>query len=954
MLTSRMPRVILTLVFLFAPAPLFAQRATTGTITGTILDSSGAALPGVAVTARSPEALGQANAVTDDSGLYRLPNLAPATYEVKAELSGFQTMIRTATVRLNAVLDVDFTLNVGSLSEAVTVTGDTAIVDPERAGLSVNISNAQLTSVPVTTNRRFQDAWLTVPGVAINPATLELTGSERRTSLDGADVTDPYGGDIFAVNINYDAVQEIEVKALGAEAADGSSMVGQFMNIVTKSGGNTFHGSAAFFVIPENFNTSNVTGIAANKRQDYQPDMTLGGPILRNKIWFFGSYRRVQRDQTFNNAPVPVQARGNLWFAKVTSQLSNNHRLQVTVQYDRVIQENAVIRGSVAPGRSIGSTSSGLSSATMQITNPSAFGTLVKGGPLASFNYNWVVSSNTVFQFVGSFMFNKPNDYIPNEGQALQPTKVIQSNPSGNILGSLTTIAQEGGFGGIDTSHRSMTYLSPSLTFTTNHFGSHEFRTGGDLYPNIENKTSTTVAPVEFYFRPPGTTGNQDVLFERDTLRSLDGTSSSIANKAYEHHYAMYFQDRWNPGPHVSIKAGVRLETNRVYTADREKVLGGLLAPGVPTNVSDEEFHQWVTMPNFGIAFNAGKFGVFRGTANRGYEWLDLGGGDGTSHAPYVLATDIARANPRTSTTLNQALPGGFPLGLNFGGFPDDSIHNGRTYVNEFSGSWEHRLPRNSSFNTTFVWRRNWDYQSGDDLNVIRDPKTGALLGRPFPQYDTIRDTYNPNYTWQQQRSLQFLYTKNFSGRWGINASYSYILAQTFRTRWNPTSDTLQFYGISPEDVTSSRTAPRNHGRVSTFVKLPFDVTFSAFYIYTGPNRSNIMTGAFALNATAPTVTLSNGRVVSDPFFNIAYPRARKNDADMLVADDSHLVNLRLAKDIAFPGGRRLTLSGDVFNLFNVSASTGFLSADERSANFGIRTNYVPARVGQLGLRLAF
>ena len=432
-------------------------------------------------------------------------------------------------------------------------------------------------------------------------------------------------------------------------------------------------------------------------------------------------------------------------------------------------------------------------------------------------------------------MFNKPNDYLPNGNTGLVPTKVIQSNPTGNILGSLTTIAQEGGFGAIDTSHRSMIYLSPSMTVVANRLGAHEFRGGADLYPNIENDTSTQASPVEWYFRPPGTTGSQDVLFERDTLRSIDGSSSSVANKAYEHAYGAYFQDRWKPSSKVSIKAGVRVENNRIFTQDREKVLGGLLPPGVPTNISDEEFHQWVTMPNFGIAYNADRWGVFRGTANRGYEWLDLGGGDGTSHAPYVLATDIARANPRTSPTLNQLLPGGFPIGLNFGGTADDRIHNGRTYVNEFSGSWEHRLPRSSSFTTTFVLRRNWDYQSGDDLNVIRDPVTGALIGRPFPQYDTIRNTYNPNYTWQEQRSLQFLFTRNFIGGWGMNANYSYIMASTFRTRWNPTSDQLQFYGISPEDVTSQRTAPRNHGRVSTFVKLPFDMTFSAFYIYTGP-----------------------------------------------------------------------------------------------------------------------
>ena len=88
-------------------------------------------------------------------------------------------------------------------------------------------------------------------------------------------------------------------------------------------------------------------------------------------------------------------------------------------------------------------------------------------------------------------------------------------------------------------------------------------------------------------------------------------------------------------------------------------------------------------------------------------------------------------------------------------------------------------------------------------------------------------------------------------------------------------------------------------------------------------------------------------------FFNVAYPRARVYDVDMLTADDSHLVNIRLAKDFEF-GPRRLTLSGDVFNLFNVSASTGVLSADVRSSNFAVPTNYVPPRVGQLGLRLTF
>src|SRR5262252_3042440 len=274
--------VVLLAVIVGMPSVAFAQRTTTGTVIGKIVDTSGAVLPGVSVQLTSPDALGQFSGVTDGQGVYRVTNLPPGDYEIRAELSGFGTVIRKAPVRLNGVTEVDFTLSVGTVAETVNVTAESPIVDPERAGLSVNINNQALTTVPVTTNRRFQDAWLVVPGVAVNPATQELTGSERRTSLDGADVTDPYGGDIFAVNLNYDAIQDVEVKALGSEASDGSSMVGQYMNIVTKSGGNEFHGSAALFAIPQRFNGTNVQGIPANQRQDFQPDLTLGGPIKRD------------------------------------------------------------------------------------------------------------------------------------------------------------------------------------------------------------------------------------------------------------------------------------------------------------------------------------------------------------------------------------------------------------------------------------------------------------------------------------------------------------------------------------------------------------------------------------------------------------------------------------------------------------------------------------------------
>jgi hypothetical protein len=93
---------------------------------------------------------------------------------------------------------------------------------------------------------------------------------------------------------------------------------------------------------------------------------------------------------------------------------------------------------------------------------------------------------------------------------------------------------------------------------------------------------------------------------------------------------------------------------------------------------------------------------------------------------------------------------------------------------------------------------------------------------------------------------------------------------------------------------------------------------------------------------------------VADPFFNPAFPRARRRDVDMLASDNSHLFNFRVQKSFTLARTRRIELSGDIFNLFNSDASIGFLSTDDRASNFGALSNYVPARVGQVGARIVF
>jgi hypothetical protein len=243
-------------------------------------------------------------------------------------------------------------------------------------------------------------------------------------------------------------------------------------------------------------------------------------------------------------------------------------------------------------------------------------------------------------------------------------------------------------------------------------------------------------------------------------------------------------------------------------------------------------------------------------------------------------------------------------------------------------------------------------------MNIIRDPATGAFLGRPFPAFDAVLRTYAPNYTFQDFRSLQFLYTKNFGQRWGMNANYWYGLHQVVRQQFNPTRDILQYLGFTPEGETNTWQTPRHQARVSSFLRLPYGVMVSGVYSFTQGPRSDVLTGNFPLNSSAPTIVLSNGRTVTDPFYTgtagNAFPRAGKRGVDMIAADNVHLLNVRAQKAFEFGSNRKVEFTADAFNLFNSDAAFGFLSADARSANFAVKTNFVQPRVGQLGVRVVF
>ncbi len=240
MLSVRVLRTFL-LLFLISPAiPASAQQ--TGTIAGKVLDSGGAVLPGVTVEARSNVLPAPRVATTEANGEYRMPALAPGTYTLTFVLSGMQTVTRQAEVQLAQETVVDATLGVAGVTEAVTVTATTSLIERDSASLKSGVSNEQIMALPV--GQEYRDLLKLIPGVqytqdAVRGPSAGGSGQDNVYLFDGANVTLPLFGTLSAEPASHDIAQVTTIRG-GARAVDFDRSGGFTVDSVSKSGTNRY------------------------------------------------------------------------------------------------------------------------------------------------------------------------------------------------------------------------------------------------------------------------------------------------------------------------------------------------------------------------------------------------------------------------------------------------------------------------------------------------------------------------------------------------------------------------------------------------------------------------------------------------------------------------------------------------------------------------------------------
>jgi Carboxypeptidase regulatory-like domain len=341
--------VFVCAAFLLAISPAILRAATTGSISGTVKDPSSAVIPGATVSATNTATNVQAKTVTDDNGFYAFPSLPVGRYNVKVEDQGFGTQSRNnLEVNDNGALTVDLTLEMAEKIEEVTVLENAAQVETSSSQMGQVVTGTQMTAVALN-GRSFTDLLALQPGIVpmstqqpdsivmagasvaiapsggLNPGNQSISGQREDANgfmVNGGDVKELMNGGTTIVP-NLDAIAEFRVLTNNVNAEYGNYS-GGIVNVVTKGGGNQIHGSAFDFLRNTDLDARNFFSPDRSFYRQNQFGGTVGGPIRKDKVFYFADYQGTRNAQGIDTGliPVPTLAERSGNFSALESQLT--------------------------------------------------------------------------------------------------------------------------------------------------------------------------------------------------------------------------------------------------------------------------------------------------------------------------------------------------------------------------------------------------------------------------------------------------------------------------------------------------------------------------------------------------------------------------------------------------------------------------------------------------------
>lgn len=884
---------LLAAAALLVPSVSIAQIGQTATLTGTVADQSGAVLPGVTVSVTGDALIGGARtAVTDENGTYRFPALPPGTYTVSAELSGFKPFTQQdVRLQLGQTIAVDAKLEVGGFEDRITVAGGAPIVDVKSSAAQKNLTEEVMENIPFT-SRFGPGAMLLAPGV--NPNNYSSYGSGGQSSnaymIDGVDVSDPEGGTIWLF-ANHNWIQEVQVIGLGANAEYGG-FTGVASNSLFRSGSNQFRGLFETLYENDKLTDSNVTPEILEENEDLTPATTdyvtdttvqIGGPIKRDKLWFFASYQ-YYRPKTAPAGyppppPSPYRATGTgpearlevspRFLFKPTLKIGESDQLTGFFETDAYTVDGR--RGSATVGTEA---------------------TLHQDSPELAWNANFtkVLSSSSVFDvkysgFWGYYYLSPyAGDDLPGWYDVDEDFYAVNSYYFYNA-------------------DRVRHQANASLTkFASGFAGEHNLKFGAELERSYVK--SELGYPGGFYALAYSGHPYYASIWDGYLKDNINNRLSAFA------------QDSWAIGPRFTLNPGVRFDR----------------ITGFNKALDEQVFSTNTISPRIGFAWDVtgnsktvvrGHYGwYFDGAKSSYYDLLDPG-----ITPRYFGYLDSSLPDAGVSTTLSKAnIIDQYLTDPGTNRRMDPDIKHPR--MQQGIVGIERELIPGLSVGVTGIWRKNDQFI--DDVlqfspadfrtETLRDngPKndgvgatsnTVTLYRQLTEPLDNEYFITNPDGAFRRYRGVEFSATKRMSSRWQLQGSW---VISKITGNYNNTSNA----GNSATEYNDPNTDPRfqpfregrltndntHIGKVLGTYRAPFGILASAAYLYTSGQ-------VFTRTIRSPSIP--QGR--KDLFIE---PRGSQR------FDDQPRLDFKIEKQFRFGVDRRLGVTFEGFNVLNDAAIT--------------------------------
>jgi hypothetical protein len=971
--------------------PAFAQFAT-GSIVGTVKDVSGAVIPGVTVTLSSAGVIGgNQQVITSERGTYEFTRLVPGTYSVKAELTGFRpSASNNLIVNADFTARGDLTLQVGNVADEVTVTGESPLLDTTSALNQVVLDRATLDNIPTG-----HDLWSiarTVPGVNVNgngivdvggnnsfqqstPYTHGSSGTDNKYAIDGLDVAWANGAGTVMVYFDPNMFEEINYQTanIGAESRQG----GVVMNMVTKTGTNTFHGSYMFTGTNLPLQGNNLDAALTSQLSKQIPAVvlaanpnikpgqqinslfdtaaSLSGPIVKDKFWFTTTMKISSLNQYVLGNYNPNGTQGlddnriyNYNF-KASYQLSHSSQLHYT--YSRNLKYRFHRR-----------------TTTYQEDAASRFQD--QWADIHQLRWTDTLNSKLIAD-AGISLQVGPSPYMPN---ALAIANAAQGGFAKN---DITTGASTG----MNSGYNSEPQYRLSTNFNLSYFtGPHEVKVGYQLSRvlfkdqnfSIEDPTK---APLPGPFQ---------AVYSNGAPNSITIYNYPQGSVNYEQEYGFFVQDKWAATRKLTLNLGVRVDHVAAWVPQECQPTTVWLNGQCFAAVDSAIPKLLNAAPRFSFIYDLRGDGrtAIKGAANI----YDFG----------IDSSYPARVNPyspvNTSITCwtdanKDGIPQQSEIGFNFA---TKTINSGcgspfqfgntnsydpnlkRPFSAEYSIGLQHELPGGILVSGTYYHRDFW--RTIGVTNTALSPDNWVPVSYTAPENGQVITAYSlANASFQALNSctglgacnvwsnhsdrgnyfngVDFNVTKRMSNRWSVISGLSLGSSQT-RKSYRPDNPNLNLFVGGP--AASRGTLPGGSDGASNV-----PVSFRASGVFQAPYAVQVA-GGFGISSGSPEQSgyqLTKTQIPSLILLSgssLTVPTNKRGDTNLPAVT---LANLSIGRDFKLGEGRfKIQPKMEFFNLFNTNVTTArsvLLNGTGSSAYLNPST-VVNARMLRLGIQTNF